>query len=62
MWIQSRNISQEFQRNLFLYLQGTGEYSDLQDDSERLKLFSKRLMEIWSQAQENWSQQASSGK
>ena len=62
MWVQSRNISQEFQTNLFLYLQDTGEYSELQDDSERLKLFSKRLMEIWSQAQENWSQQASSGK
>ena len=41
MWVQSRNISQEFQTNLFLYLQGTGEYSDLQDDSEHLKLFSK---------------------
>lgn len=62
MWVQSRNISQEFQTNLFLYLQGTGEYSELKDDSDRLKLFSKRLMEIWSQAQETWSQQASSGK
>jgi hypothetical protein len=62
MWVQSRNMSQKFQTNLFLYLQGTGGYSDLQDESERLKLFSKQLMEIWSQAQENWSQQASSGK
>ncbi len=62
MWVQSRNISQQFQTQLFLYLQCSGEYASIQDDSERLQLFSKRLMEVWSQAQENWSQQASSGK
>jgi hypothetical protein len=62
MWVQSRNISQQFQTQLFLYLQCSGDYASVQDDSERLQLFSERLMEIWSQAQENWSQQASSGK
>ncbi len=62
MWVQSRNISQQFQTQLFLYSQCSGEYADIQNDSERLQLFSKRLMEIWSQAQESWSQQASSGK
>jgi hypothetical protein len=62
MWVQSRNISQQFQTQLFLYLQCSGEYANVQDDSERLQLFSKRLMEVWSQAQENWSQQASSGR
>lgn len=62
MWVQSRNISQQFQTQLFLYLQCSGEYASIQDDSERLKSFSRRLMEVWSQAQENWSQQASSGK
>ncbi|WP_017298884.1 DUF4231 domain-containing protein [Nodosilinea nodulosa] len=62
MWVQSRNISQSFQVELFLYLQDGGEYADVQDDAARLKLFSKRLMEVWSQAQENWSQQATSGK
>lgn len=62
MWVQSRNISQQFQTQLFLYLQCSGEYANVQDDSERLQLFSKRLMEVWSQAQENWLQQASSGK
>ena len=62
MWINSRNISQQFQAQLFLYLQCSGDYAYVGDDSERLKLFSKRLMEVWSQAQENWSQQASSGK
>jgi hypothetical protein len=61
MWVQSRNISQQFQTQLFLYSQCSEDYA-IQDDSERLKLFSKRLMEIWSQAQEGWSQQASSGK
>lgn len=62
MWVQSRNISQSFQVELFLYLQNSGEYAKTQDDAERLKLFSKRLTDIWSQAQESWSQQASSGK
>ncbi len=58
MWVQSRNISQEFQMELFLYLQGTRDYANISDESERLQLFSKCLMDIWSQAQEKWSQQA----
>ena len=62
MWIQSRNISQQFQMELFLYLQSTGDYGKTQDDEEQLKLFSARLMAVWSQAQENWSQQVSAGK
>ncbi len=62
MWVQSRNIAQQFQTQLFLYSQCSGEYADAKSDSERLQLFSKRLMETWSQAQESWSQQASSGK
>ncbi|NER83681.1 MAG: DUF4231 domain-containing protein [Leptolyngbya sp. SIO1D8] len=62
MWVQSRNIAQQFQMEKFLYLQASGEYAHIQDDSEQLKMFSRRLMEIWAQAQETWSQQASSGK
>jgi hypothetical protein len=62
MWVQSRDISQQFQTQLFLYLQSAGAYANIPDDSERLKLFSNCLMEVWSQAQENWSQQTSSGK
>lgn len=60
MWVESRNISQEFQTELFLYLQCAGEYGSQQDDTARLKLFSKQLMELWSRAQRSWSQQASS--
>lgn len=62
MWIESRNISQEFQTELFLYLQCAGAYEKKQDDLERLKLFSKHLMNIWSKAQESWSNQALSGQ
>ena len=61
MWIQSRNISQEFQMENFLYLQCSSDYAEVVDDPKRLNLFSKRLMEIWSQAQETWSQNTSSG-
>jgi hypothetical protein len=62
MWVQSRNIAQQFQMELFLYHQDSGEYANLQDEANRLKLFSQRLMTVWAQAQENWSQQASVGK
>ena len=62
MWVQSRNISQQFQMELFLYLQGTRDYAKILDESERLQLFSQRLMDIWTVAQERWSQQASSNQ
>lgn len=47
---------------LFLYLQSSGNYETLENEEKCLKLFSSRLMTIWSQAQETWSQQASSNK
>lgn len=62
MWIQSRNIAQRFQVEEFLYTQSSGEYGNLKDEDERLQLFSKRIMEVWAQAQETWSQSASSAK
>jgi hypothetical protein len=62
MWTQSRNISQQFQVQLFLYCQCSGEYSSTKDETERLQLFSNRIMDVWSQAQEEWSQQASARK
>lgn len=62
MWIQSRNISQDFQVEKFLYLQDSGNYSNVSSEDERLKLFSKRVMDVWEKAQENWAQNASSAK
>jgi hypothetical protein len=62
LWVQSRSTSQKFQTELFLCLQESGEYAKPKDSSERLKAFSRRLMEIWAQAQETWSQGTSSGK
>ncbi|MEM1291950.1 MAG: DUF4231 domain-containing protein [Cyanobacteria bacterium P01_H01_bin.162] len=58
MWVESRNMAQQFQMEQFLYLQSSGEYGKIQDEAEGLKLFSHRLMLVWSQAQEKWSQQA----
>ncbi|MGB3491780.1 MAG: hypothetical protein WBA57_03565 [Elainellaceae cyanobacterium] len=52
-------MSQKFQIELFLYLQHSGKYAKTQDESDNLKLFSERLMGIWSEAQDVWSQQAS---
>ncbi len=62
MWTQSRNVSQQLQTQLFLFCQRSGDYVNTQDDSERLQLFSSRIMDVWSQAQEKWSQQASAQK
>lgn len=62
MWVQSRGVSQKFQLEKFLYLQSSGEYKALSDQEEQLKLFSKRLMDIWTQAQDTWSQNTSSNK
>ena len=62
MWTQSRNISQQFQAELFLYLQGSSHYANIEDEEERLKFFSQRLMAVWSQAQETWSEQASANR
>jgi hypothetical protein len=47
---------------LFLYLQGAQAYAKISEESERLQLFSKRLMDIWSKAQDKWSQQASANQ
>ncbi|MGD1900677.1 MAG: DUF4231 domain-containing protein [Geitlerinemataceae cyanobacterium] len=62
MWTQSRNISQQFQAQLFLYCQCSGGYANAKDESERLQLFSNRIIDVWSQAQEEWSQHASAQK
>jgi hypothetical protein len=62
MWVQSRNTAQQFQTELFLYLQSGGDYGNVVDDADRLKLFSTRLMAVWSQAQDDWAQHAAAGK
>jgi hypothetical protein len=61
MWVQSRNTSQKLQVEEFLYIQNSGEYGNLKNE-ERLQMFSKRIMEVWAQSQETWSQTASSAK
>ena len=62
MWIESRNISQKLQAELFLYVQSSGLYSSSNSLEDAVSLFSDRLMEIWNQAQEKWAYQASTKK
>ncbi|MBD2102838.1 DUF4231 domain-containing protein [Leptolyngbya sp. FACHB-261] len=62
MWVHSRSVAQRLQVEKFLYLQESGEYESLSNEDQRLKLFSKRVMNIWSEAQESWSQNVSSAK
>jgi hypothetical protein len=62
LWVSSRGISQKFHVEKFLYLQESGDYKSVNEEDERLKLFSKKVMDIWSQAQESWAQNTSSTK
>lgn len=62
LWVGSRSTSQKFQSERFLYIQNSGDYSNLGDKEKRLNLFSNRIMEIWSQGQETWEQSTPSTK
>jgi hypothetical protein len=62
LWVSSRGISQKFHVEKFLYRQESGDYKSVNEEDERLKLFSKKVMDIWSQAQESWAQNTSSTK
>lgn len=54
-WVQSRSIQQRLTVEKFLYLQDAGSYTSL-EDSEKIRHFSNRVMEIWSEGHEGWGQ------
>jgi hypothetical protein len=53
-WISSRATQQQLEAEQFLYLQSAGNYSAL-DEAAKVRLFSERIAEIWSNAQESWA-------
>lgn len=60
VWVHSRSVQQQLQVERFLYLQGAGDYANLETDEARMRHFSHRIMEIWSSGHENWQQNVSS--
>jgi hypothetical protein len=60
-WINARNTQQKLQSEKFLYLQEAGNYFNL-EEGEKIRQFSDRVMEIWSEGHQNWGQSASEKK
>lgn len=60
-WVHSRSVQQRLNVEKFLYLQDTGNYTQL-DEEEKIRYFSNRVMEIWSEGHEAWGQTVSEQK
>ena len=57
-WIHSRGVQQRFEAEKFLYLQRASRYAAC-DEHTALRLFSERLIEIWSEVQQGWAHSVS---
>ena len=55
IWVRSCNAEQQLTTEKFLYLQAAGRYSNL-DPQASVRLFSERIVEIWSGGHEAWEQ------
>lgn len=53
LWLRSRTMTQELNAERFLFLQGAGPYSE-GDDLAKVKLFSTRLIELWTAGHDRW--------
>ena len=53
LWLRSRSMTQRLNTERFLFLQGAGIYAE-REETEAVKLFSNRLMEIWAGGHEQW--------
>jgi Protein of unknown function (DUF4231) len=60
-WVHSRSVQQRLTVEKFLYLQDAGNYTQL-DEKEKVRHFSNRVMEIWSEGHETWGQTVSEQK
>jgi hypothetical protein len=54
-WVHSRGVQQALEAESFLYLQKAGPYAAL-DEEGKLRCFVERIVEIWSNAQQEWAQ------
>jgi Protein of unknown function (DUF4231) len=54
-WIHSRGVQQKLEAESFLYMQNARQYAAIDEDA-KIRLFSERLVEIWSESQQGWAQ------
>lgn len=54
-WVHSRGVQQQLEAERFLYMQQAGDYATL-DEEANVRLFSERVVVIWSEAQQGWAQ------
>jgi hypothetical protein len=54
-WVHSRGVQQQLEAERFLYVQHAGGYATA-DEEANVRLFSERLVAIWSQGQQGWAQ------
>lgn len=56
LWLRARSMTHRLTSEQFLFLQGAGKYAE--EEAQRVKLFSKRLMEIWAGGMRNGSRRS----
>lgn len=54
-WVHSRGVEQQLKAEKFLYLQQADSYA-ASDEETNARLFSARVVAIWSEAQHGWAQ------
>jgi hypothetical protein len=54
-WVHSRGVEQQLEVEKFLYSQHAGKYAT-SDEEASVRLFSERLVEIWTVGQQGWAQ------
>ena len=60
LWLRARSMTQKLATERFLFVQGAGSYTG--DDTSDLRLFAKRLMEVWAGGHAEWEQAIESQK
>jgi hypothetical protein len=53
LWLRARSMTHRLNTEQFLFLQGAGIYSE-REETDSVKLFSNRLMDIWAGGHEQW--------
>ncbi|HKV58089.1 MAG TPA: DUF4231 domain-containing protein [Ktedonobacteraceae bacterium] len=53
-WVHSRGVQRELESERFLFVQQAGRYT-APDEGANVRLFSERLVEIWSEGHEGWA-------
>jgi hypothetical protein len=54
-WVHSRGVQAQLEAERFLYLQRAGVYAT-PDEEANVRIFSERVVAIWSEAQQGWAQ------